>query len=1378
MTGAPQPARVRILVAGDWEEWQATRSTCAAFTARMALQRVSRPDIPHSVGIGYAEAVRRFAPIDTAHRRELVIAYAAAVLQHEGFPTPAPELRALSIATASTGIVLLSHAETDLLALERARVLLPPDFPPVAGYSLNGLTSESLAVRVGSGRKLFVIARLHGAVESVPGLLQLIVQAQEEGWSLATVSGVGAGLDDATRTSDVSAELVSNLTAYFLAGGAHNVAQAMRYVAHEHLDTAVSFEPVQAMPAHGLYHPDLLVTTDDEWNEHRDAGKPVAAVLFYRAHVLSGNLSFVDQLIRGLQHRGCAAIGIFTSSLREVSETGLPLALSLLAVPPEVVVNTVSYPIVTRSSLQPGPAEGRALESLGAPWLQAICCGTTREIWSASPQGLSPVEAAMNVALPECDGRVIAPPVSFKESHRYVPDPERVGRVADLARRLASLRSKRNDEKKIAVILSSSAGKAQRVGGAIGLDTPASLVRFLDALRSEGYEVGALPESPDGLMGELLAAGSYDERHPLSPATPCRMSRRRYLEWFLAQSPGFQKSVRDLWGAPSIDGPAVAAAFWRGEALRTRPAFEPHSDRDSYLFCGLPLGNVLLAVQPPRSFGVDPEIAYHAPDLPPCHHYVAFYRWLADVWGADALIHFGAHGTLEWLPGKSLALSPDCAPDVLLGDLPLFYPFVVNNPGEGSQAKRRTHAVIVGHLVPPLTHAGSHGALASLARLVEEYYRTEVLDPGKLPLLRRQIWDLVCEAELAADLRELRRERHGNHEHFWDDRLTAEGAPRALERLSAAGFAHLVEDLDTYLCDLGRAQIRGGLHIFGEPPAGEALLDLLFAILSGANGAVQSLPDTVAQACGIQPAALRECRGIWPGPVPAELRLEAHATSGQIRAAIDELARRLLRDLARQGFAVEAVDGLFPGAEEPLRFACETLVPSLARSTDETRNLLNGLEGRHVPAGPAGAPSRGMAHVLPTGRNFYTFDPRGLPTRAAWTIGRELANRVVARHLEDAQRWPESIAMSLWGAPTLRTGGDEIAQALALIGVRPVWDSETHRAVGVEIVPLSELGRPRIDVTLRVSGFFRDALAVLMASLDDAISRVALLDEPVEQNFVRKHWLADRDALIARGLDADAAQRRASYRVFGPGPGAYGTGLLQLMEEKTWTDARDLAGVAVSAGGWAYGGGAAVAAKDELRVLLARVDVVVQCHDNREQDLFDSTDYFEFNGGLAAAVTAQSGRRPSLYCADSSEPSRPQVRTLQLEALRVYRSRVVNPKWLSAMRRHGYRGGLEMAATVEGLFGYSATVGIITDWMFEGVAAAFTDAQSREFLARSNPWALNAIAERLLEAEQRGMWRPTPERSAALRNLLLESEAALEGEAALQGSAARSAGYS
>ncbi len=519
-------ARVRILVTGDWEEWQATRSACAAYSARMALQRASKSDIPHSVGVGYAETVRWFSHIDTAQRRELVIDYAVSVLKQERFSTPVPELREFAIVAASTGIVLLSHAETDLLALERARALLPADFPPIAGYSLNGLGAESLATRVGSGRKLFVIARLHGTVESVPGLVQLVAQAQEEGWSLATVSGVGVDVEAGVRTADVSAEVVSNLTAYFQAGGMHNVAQAMRYVARQHLDTPVTFEPVRAMPAHGLYHPDLLVTTVEEWNDHRNLNTPVAAVLFYRAHVLSGNLSFVNELIRSLERRECAAIGIFTSSLREVGESGLPIALGLLSAPPDVVVNTVSYPIVTRSSLHPGLPEERGLQSLGAPWLQAICCGTTREVWSASAHGLSPVEAAMNVALPECDGRVIAAPVSFKEGHRYVPDAERMGRVADLARRLTSLRGKDNGEKRIAVILSNSGGKAQRMGGAIGLDTPASLIRFLEALRDAGYAVGVSSASRSASRKRISEAGvSSPMAPPMRWALPPELDR-------------------------------------------------------------------------------------------------------------------------------------------------------------------------------------------------------------------------------------------------------------------------------------------------------------------------------------------------------------------------------------------------------------------------------------------------------------------------------------------------------------------------------------------------------------------------------------------------------------------------------------------------------------------------------------------------------------------------------------------------------------------------------------------------------------------------------------------------------------------------------------
>ena len=1351
-------ACVRILIAGDcgaaeWEQWQSARAA-SPHVSRIALQRV--PRARRSVGLGFGETVRWFGLRDDPCCRRLIVQYADAVLTQARFPQPDPQLQPVQpcepLPAPTRGIVLLSHAETDLLVLERAQALLPPNFPPVVGCSLNGLSAEALSGLFAACSELIAIARVHGPVATVPGLPQLVARAQSEGWSLATISGVGASVGSESRTSNVSGAFVADLAAYFQAGGVRNVVQGLRYAAHEHLGAPVSYEPPAVMPGHGLYHPDLLVTTTVEWEESRNADKPVVAVLFYRAHVLSGNLEFVDQMLRALERRGCEAIGVFTRSLRDVDSSGMPLSLRLLPTAPDVVINTVSYPVVTRTSLEPGPEAG-CFESLGTPLLQAICCGTTRDVWAAATHGLSPVEAAMNVALPECDGRMIAVPVSFKENHRYLPDAERVGRVADLARRLTALRRKRNAEKRIAIILSNSGGKAQRIGNAVGLDTPASLLRWLTAMHGEGYEVGALPDSPEALMTALLAAGCYDEKHPLSAETPWRMPRRGYLQWFRAQSAGFQQSMRGLWGTPELVGPTLPAPFWRGDQpqLRRGPlwvAHEPHSDRDGYLFCGLQLGNVALAVQPPRSFGIDAETAYHAADLPPCHHYVAFYRWLADVWGADALIHFGTHGTLEWLPGKGLALSADCAPDALLADLPLFYPFVVNNPGEGAQAKRRTHAVIVDHLVPPPTNAERYGPLASLAQLVEEYYRTELLDPGKLPVLRRQIWDLVCEAELASDLRELRRERHGDHEHVWDDRPTPNGTPRALDRLSARGFAHLLEDLDTYLCDLGRAQIRGGLHTFGEPPQGTALLDLLFAILRTVNSGAPSLIDGVTRACGIRPATLRAARGCWPEPVPAVLAAATQATAGQIRAAIDDLARKLLCELAADDFDTQRVaelvertflDSDVEDVKRTLRFACEVLVPRIARTTDETRHLLQGLAGKYVPAGPAGAPTRGMAHVLPTGRNFYTFDPRGLPTQAAWTIGVELANQVAARHFADTQRWPESVAMSVWGTPTLRTGGDEIAQALALIGVRPVWDPETRRTCGLEIMPLEQLGRPRIDVTLRVSGFFRDALAVLIDLFEAAVQRVAALAEPPEMNFIRKHWLAEG----------------SSERVFAPRPGTYGTGLLPIFDAGSWRTLEDLAHVAISS----------VAATEAFRRQLARVDLVVQCQDTREQDLFDASDYFEFNGGLLAAATAASARRPRAYFADSSEPAHLQVRTLQMEALRVYRSRVVNPKWLQAMQRHGSRGALEISATMDCLFGYAATAGIVTDWMFEGVAGAFAGGRVREFLQRCNPWALNAIAERLLEAEQRGLWRPLPRTSAALRAVLLESEATVEGAA-------------
>ena len=1080
--------RVRILVAmhsldaAVWTDWQ-TAKQASAHPAAIVLQRVSRAaDANGGFGaaIGFGESLRWFGPIDDAGKRRMIIAYADAVLDAGQFPEPqaalaglahaqeAPLEKAAIEAAPATGLVLLSHAETDLLAMQRAQAELPAQFPAVAGHSLVGLDSaEALFALIGAprSRQLFVIIRIHGTLSSVPGLADLIGLAHQEGWGLVVISGVGGGVDMLPRTSNVKPELASNLTSYFMSGGAANVAHALRRVAVEHLGWPGTYEPPRPMPAHGLYHPDLLVTSAAEWSAHRDPDRPIAMVLFYRAHVLSGNLAFVDVSLRALERRGFAAVGVFTSSLRDRDPAGIPIALRLLPVFPDIVVNTISFPVFNLNSLERTPADAdlTAFESVGVPLIQAICVGTPRAVWIESARGLSPTEAAMNVALPECDGRVISVPISFKEDHRYVPDPERVERATNFAHRLATLRVKPNSEKRIAIVLSNSGGKAQRVGGAVGLDTPASLLKWLNDMAEAGYRVGALPSSPDALMAQLLAQGCYDDKHPMNSATAWRMPRKRYANWFYAQSAAFQKSLADMWGKPEAVGPTVAPPFWRNNKQSTRRSpllalREPHSDEHDYLFSGVRFGHVLVLIQPPRSFGVDPQVAYHAADLPPCHHYAAFYRWLADDWCADALIHFGTHGTLEWLPGKSLALSADCAPDALLGDVPLLYPFVINNPGEGAQAKRRTHAIIIDHLVPPLTHADSYGPLATLARLVEEYYRAETLDTNKLPVLRRQIWDLVRTAHLDDDLRQIRLERHGDHEHPWDERTNEQGIPRALERLSGRGFAHLLEDLDTYLCDLGRAQIRGGLHVFGTPPQGAALLDLVFAILRCANGDIPCLIDAVAQASGVDSALLREQQGVWPEPLPPVMAsgLSGAVTAGQVRTALDELARETLRDLAAQRFSPAGIDGVIQkrfavqaqaaasaDLSRILRFVCETLVPNLMRTTDETRQMLTALGGGFVPAGPSGSPTRGMAHVLPTGRNFYTVDPRGLPTPAAWSTGAALAHEALARHFADKQRWPESIALSIWGTPTMRTGGDDIAQALAFLGVRPRWEPET-----------------------------------------------------------------------------------------------------------------------------------------------------------------------------------------------------------------------------------------------------------------------------------------------------------------------------------------------
>ena len=1342
----------------------------------------------------------------------------------------------LDLPKANARIVLLTHAPSDLVMLHSALELLPADFPQCAGVNLQGVESEavqdSTPVIVSNNPKSLasaeiIILRVLGRLSAVQGFTELVNQAKQRGRYLIAVSGTGEPDPELAAISSVAPEVLQTAMMYFQAGGSVNIAQLVRYLSDHLLFTGFGYEAPRALPEHGIYHPELAQDASiEDWLAIRDANLPSVGIVFYRAHWLSGNTRFIDALVDALEAKGMNALPIFTSSLRAGSEganlpTGLRYFEGAQGVHIDVLINTTSFAMgeITAGATTPAGWSVAALAHLNIPVLQAMTSGMNLQQWTQSIRGMTPLDAAMNVVLPEFDGRIIGVPISFKahaaglpqELVEYEPVPNRVARIAGLAARFAQLKHKKNSVKRIAFMFTNANSKASQIGNAVGLDAPASLIAILHAMQTEGYNIEGLPETGTVLIHQLIDRCAYDQTYlttdQLKNATG-RVPVALYKQWFAELPLDMQQKMIAQWGE------APGSAYVQDGHI---------------VLAGMTFGNTFVALQPPRGYGMDADAIYHQPDLPPTHHYYALYRWLKSTFQADAIVHVGKHGTLEWLPGKGVGLSADCFPDALLDDMPLFYPFIINDPGEGAQAKRRAHAVVVDHLMPPMTTADTYGALAQLTQLVDEYYQVEVLDPAKLPLLQQQIWDLVKQTNLDSDL-QLKLIKH-DHDHDHDDHHHHhdEALPSELGAMDGADIAHLIEDLDGYLCELGTAQIRDGLHILGQAPADNQMVDMLLSLTRLPNQDIPGLQEEVASIFGLKIDMLLEERGRRINVVNslAEIAQRPVVTRSDAIEAIDALCGKLLITLQADNFSPAMIDdalenlfghlreesslsarallqpvaklksaslmgglkmgGLkqplkkrapvmvspsipqenngFEGLRKVLQFTCNTLVPNLIRTTDEIHYLLVGLSGGYVPAGPSGAPTRGMAHILPTGRNFYSVDPRSVPSQSAWRVGQQLSHEVLARHLKETGTYPESVAISIWGTSAMRTHGDDVAQILALMGVKPVWRPENRQLIGVEVIPLTELKRPRIDVTTRISGFFRDAFPQLVNLIDDAVQAVIALDEPLTENFVKKHYLEELAQWIGKGLSEDAAKSRASFRIFGAKPGSYGAGILPLIQEKNWQVDQDFAEAYINWGGYAYT--RLVQGADEreaFKVRLSGVQVALHNQDNREHDIFDSDDYLQFHGGMIATIRALTGQQPRHYFGDSHNPNKAQVRDLKEETLRVFRSRVVNPKWLDSIRKHGYKGGLELTATIDYLFGYDATAKVMEDWMYEQVANEYAfDSVMQEFLQEANPWAQNAIAERLLEAAERGMWSaPKAESLESLRELFLSSETMLE----------------
>ncbi len=858
-------------------------------------------------------------------------------------------------------------------------------------------------------------------------------------------------------------------------------------------------------------------------------------------------------------------------------------------------------------------------------------------------------------------------------------------------------------------MLANYPNKDGRIGNGVGLDTPNGLIEILRALKAAGYGVDPVPADGDALIRRLQAGPTNREKRRIGADT-LFLPLADYEAGFAALPRSVQQAVTERWGEPMLD-----------------PGFVPGH---GFALSILRLGQIAIGIQPSRGYDIDPASSYHSPDLVPPHAYFAFYLWLRHSHQADALIHMGKHGTMEWLPGKSVALDSACLPEAVFGPMPHLYPFIVNDPGEGSQAKRRAQAVIVDHLTPPLTRAESYGPLIRLESLLDEYFAAMGLDARRLGPLGRDILDLAAEIGLDRDC----------------------GITAALDTETA------LAKLDAHLCGLKELQIRDGLHIFGRSPAGAQRLDLALALARAPRGPRPEQASLIRALAadldlGIDPL-LAPLGETWRGPRPALLAGEsAWRTVGDTVERLEGLASRLVA-----GEAPPAG----PASTAVLDWVASALLPALdACGPAELKGLLAGLDGRFVPPGPSGAPSRGRPEVLPTGRNFYSLDTRSVPTPTAWQLGWKSASLLIERHVQEHGAYPAAVALSAWGTANMRTGGDDIAQGLALMGVRPVWEPATGRVTGFEILPASVLDRPRVDVTLRVSGFFRDAFPNLIDLFDSAARAVAALDEPEDINPLAARWRDETARLEASGLARDLAERRAGYRVFGSMPGAYGAGLQALIDEGGWRDTADLAEAYLAWGGWAYGEGAAgTAAVDSFRRRLGQVEAVLHNQDNREHDLLDSDDYYQFEGGLAAAVEHLTGHAPAIYHNDHSQPELPRIRTLKEEIARVVRGRAVNPKWLAGIMRHSYKGGFEMAATVDYLFAFAATTDAVGDHQFEALYDAYLgDPAVLEFLDRHNPAARAEIAARLAEAIDRQLWRPRSNSARDRLSELMEREA-------------------
>ena len=1155
------------------------------------------------------------------------------------------------------------------------------------------------------------------------------LEANHIPYMLDAVENTGSG-----ENVGVEKEVASRLRGYTFYGGAENFRNFWLY-ASSLTDTSIP-TPEEPKPRcwAGIYHPDMTDDCMDDLTAYLEKfckpDLPVIGLLFYRDEWIWDDLGYVSAFIREAEQKGCNVVAVFTNQLPDES-LGMPSIRKVFfdfftlngKTAIDVLVSTMKFSHVGNGSLTTDE-----LQKLGVPVLTAYTLLTTEEDWRANPEGLNAVETSIAVALPEFDGSLHGIPIAGRHvlpdgAIEYIPMPERTAAMVDKAKQWARLHRLKNEDKKIALIFHNYPPKNYNIGSASGMDSMESATRLLARMQRDGYQIDFLPESAEEFI-RIMTSHATNDLSLLTDkqAEECqKLSAEEYIKFFGTLPEDARQKMTEQWGeAP-------------GDIML--------SDEGNILVPGTMNGNVFMTVQPARQYGMDPARAYHDPSIAPTHQYLAFYYWLREVFKADAVIHLGTHGNLEWLPGKATGLDRSSYSDIALGSLPNIYPYLMTISGEGVIAKRRSSACLIGYLPAPVAEAGAFDELAELEKMADEYSHFKKEDSEQAAELEKKILELAHETKLDESV-------------AYDE---------------TKPFEDYLSELHGYIEELQDSEIHIGLHVLGQPPEGDILIGEVMHLLRLSNGPVPSLYNLWAEKFGLNFEELEKS----PNAIVESFNL----TGGELLRRVRSESRAFVTAIAENGFTTDAVSAAMKlpetvdGPEEwkekiasLAQYVIEEIYPRLAKTTNELENTLAALSGNYVPPGPSGSPSAGGVDLLPSGRNFYGVDPRALPSQAGWMAGMKLGDRMIEKYISDEGKYPENIGMVMWSGPNMRSSGQDIAEFLYLLGIKPVWQKGSLRVTGLEVIPLSELKRPRIDVTVRISGLFRDTLPHLAELMDKAVLMAAKLEESEEDNFVRKHIREDSEALKTSGASPDDAWRNAAFRVFGDAPGTYGSGINLVLDSKNWESEKDLADVYVRWGGHVFGGGQRGVYQPELfKKRLAQMELTVKNEENHDMNILSSDDYNGFHGGMIAAVKSFGQKTPVSYVGDSANRGAPKIRTVAEEMKRVVRTESLNPKYIEGLMQHGYKGAMDMANRLNISFQWDATSNVMEDWMYNDYAEKYAfDPKVQQWMKKVNPWALQNIAETLLEAEQRQMWNADDETKEKLQELYLSVEGEIE----------------